>query len=114
MILPSKEDRNTIKAFEKYEMNAGTNDNQKKETSTSLVVSKKIEMNLAQSTKLGTIKSSNLRKLIKPKWHPPFKLYRVIVGHQGWVRCIAVSPCNNYFATGSADRTIKFWDMASG
>jgi pleiotropic regulator 1 len=71
-------------------------------------------MNLAESTRLGTIKATSLRKLIKPKWHRPFKLYRVIVGHHGWVRCLAISPCNTYFASGSADRTIKFWDLASG
>ena len=71
-------------------------------------------MNLAESTKMGTIRAGNIRKLIKPKWRPPFKLYRVIVGHQGWVRTVAVSPCNTFFATGSVDRTIKFWDLASG
>lgn len=30
----------------------------------------------------------------KPKWHPPWKLYRVIAGHLGWVRCIAMEPGN--------------------
>ncbi len=69
---------------------------------------------MAESIKLGTLKAREIRRLIKPKWHPPFKLYRVLVGHHGWVRCLAVSPCNNYFASGSADRTIKFWDLASG
>lgn len=33
----------------------------------------------------------------KPKWHPPWKLYRVIAGHLGWVRCIAVEPGNEVF-----------------
>ena len=32
---------------------------------------------------------------------------RVISGHLGWVRCIAVDPSNDWFATGSGDRTIK-------
>jgi pleiotropic regulator 1 len=50
----------------------------------------------------------------KPKWHPKWKLMRVISGHLGWVRCIAVEPQNQWFATGAADRTIKIWDMASG
>jgi WD40 repeat protein len=31
-----------------------------------------------------------------------------------WVRCVAVDPSNEWFATGSADRTIKIWDLASG
>lgn len=43
----------------------------------------------------------------KPKWHPPWKLYRVISGHLGWVRSVAVEPGNEWFATGSADRVIK-------
>ncbi|XP_018328166.1 pleiotropic regulator 1 [Agrilus planipennis] len=50
----------------------------------------------------------------KPKWHPPWKLTRVISGHLGWVRCVAVEPGNDWFATGAADRIIKIWDLASG
>ena len=50
----------------------------------------------------------------KPDWHPNWKLYRVISGHTGWVRALAVEPSNQWFATGSADRTIKIFDLASG
>jgi pleiotropic regulator 1 len=50
----------------------------------------------------------------KPKWHAPWKTYRVISGHLGWVSSIAFDPGNEWFATGSADRTIKIWDTASG
>jgi pleiotropic regulator 1 len=50
----------------------------------------------------------------KPLWHAPWKLYRVISGHLGWVRSIAVEPGNQWFATGSGDRVIKIWDLASG
>ncbi|KAH3833184.1 pleiotropic regulator 1-like [Dreissena polymorpha] len=50
----------------------------------------------------------------KPDWHPPWKLYRVISGHLGWVRCIAVEPGNEWFVTGAGDRVIKIWDLASG
>ncbi|XP_072171655.1 pleiotropic regulator 1-like [Diadema setosum] len=50
----------------------------------------------------------------KPKWHPPWKLYRVISGHLGWVRSIAVEPGNQWFVTGAGDRVIKIWDLASG
>lgn len=39
---------------------------------------------------------------------------RVIAGHLGWVRCVTVDPSNQWFVTGSADRTIKIWDLASG
>ncbi|KAK4990994.1 hypothetical protein LTR28_001402, partial [Elasticomyces elasticus] len=50
----------------------------------------------------------------KPDWHPPWKLMRVISGHLGWVRALAVEPGNQWFASGAGDRTIKIWDLASG
>ena len=119
-----KKETKEIPSLAKYEQNIGeegkdANEEQKEaqkgqEGQGQLVLSKKLEMNLAESTRMGTIKATSLRKLIRPKWHRPYKLYRVIVGHHGWVRCLAISPCNNYFASGSADRTVKFWDLASG
>jgi pleiotropic regulator 1 len=54
------------------------------------------------------------RNLVKPVWHAPWKLKTVLPGHTGWVRCVAVDPANEWFVTGSADRTIKIWDLASG
>jgi pleiotropic regulator 1 len=39
---------------------------------------------------------------------------RVISGHNGWVRCLAVDPMNKFFVSGSNDRTIKFWDLVDG
>lgn len=51
---------------------------------------------------------------VKPKWHAPWKLMRVISGHLGWVRTLTVEPGNQWFATGAGDRTIKIWDLASG
>jgi len=50
----------------------------------------------------------------KAKEHAPWKLKRVLIGHQGWVRCASFDPSNSFFATGSTDATIKFWDLASG
>lgn len=50
----------------------------------------------------------------RPAWHPPWKNYRVISGHMGWVRSVAFDPGNEWFCTGSADRTIKIWEMATG
>lgn len=51
---------------------------------------------------------------IKPQWHAPWKLMRVISGHLGWVRSVAVEPGNQWFCTGAGDRTVKIWDLASG
>ncbi|KAJ7581130.1 WD40-repeat-containing domain protein [Mycena floridula] len=53
-------------------------------------------------------------RTIKPTYHPPWKLVRVISGHLGWVRSVAVEPGNKWFATGAGDRVIKIWDLASG
>ncbi|RDD42499.1 Pleiotropic regulator 1 [Trichoplax sp. H2] len=63
------------------------------------------------SSQLIARKASSLPK---PQWHPPWKLMRVISGHHGWVRAVAIEPGNDWFATGSGDRTIKIWDLASG
>lgn len=46
-------------------------------------------------------------KAVRPEWHAPWKLMRVISGHQGWVRSVAVEPGNTWFATGAGDRIIK-------
>lgn len=50
----------------------------------------------------------------KPVWHPPWKLMRVLSGHEGWVRCVAVDPTNQWFASAGNDRLVKIWDLASG
>jgi pleiotropic regulator 1 len=51
---------------------------------------------------------------VKPEWHAPWKLMRVISGHLGWVRSLTVEPENKWFASGAGDRTIKIWDLATG
>ncbi|KIM87888.1 hypothetical protein PILCRDRAFT_814585 [Piloderma croceum F 1598] len=53
-------------------------------------------------------------RTIKPTYHAPWKLVRVISGHLGWVRSVAVEPGNQWFVTGAGDRVIKVWDLASG
>ena len=70
-----------------------------------------------QLTSAGGSQALQLRKpmaMPKPSWHAPWKLYRVISGHTGWVRSVAVEPGNEWFCTGAADRVIKIWDLASG
>lgn len=51
-------------------------------------------------------------KVPTPTWHAPWKLHAVVAGHLGWVRAVAFDPANEWFVTGSADRTIKVWDLA--
>ncbi|CBZ55757.1 Testis cDNA clone: QtsA-14439, similar to human pleiotropic regulator 1 (PRL1homolog, Arabidopsis)(PLRG1),related [Neospora caninum Liverpool] len=63
---------------------------------------------------LANLRLKNLPAALRPTWHAPWKLHRVIAGHLGWVTCLAVDPTNEWFATGSNDRLIKIWDLASG
>ena len=65
----------------------------------------------ARSTALSAAYSS---LYTPPVWHPPWRLLRVLAGHQGWVRSVAVDPTNEFLVSGSADRTIKAWDLATG
>lgn len=61
-----------------------------------------------------TTRGASSFQVAKPEWHAPWKLMRVISGHLGWVRSLAVEPGNKWFASGAGDRTIKIWDLASG
>ncbi|PTB64097.1 WD40 repeat-like protein [Trichoderma citrinoviride] len=61
-----------------------------------------------------TVRGAPAMQQVKPEWHPPWKLMRVISGHLGWVRSLAVEPGNKWFASGAGDRTIKIWDLATG
>lgn len=74
-----------------------------------------------QQKRLGAIIIDKIKKIAKPTWHAPWTLKRVlswfiqvVAGHHGWVRCVDFDVTNEFFATGSTDRTIKFWDLASG
>ncbi|PWY83113.1 pre-mRNA-splicing factor prp46 [Aspergillus sclerotioniger CBS 115572] len=60
------------------------------------------------------IQRPSATKQQRPDWHPPWKLMRVISGHLGWVRSLAVEPNNEWFASGAGDRTIKIWNLATG
>jgi pleiotropic regulator 1 len=53
-------------------------------------------------------------KQLRPDYHSNWKLSRVISGHLGWVRAVAIEPNNKWFATGAGDKMIKIWDLASG
>ena len=83
--------------------------------STALVTVDSANQSIPEASKMSVMQRRQQLMLQKPKWHAPWKLSRVINGHLGWVRCVAVDPVDNeWFATGSSDNTIKVWDMASG
>lgn len=68
----------------------------------------------SHSTLSNALALHKTTRTIKPTYHPQWKLVRVISGHLGWVRSVAVEPGNKWFATGAGDRVIKIWDLASG
>jgi pleiotropic regulator 1 len=78
-------------------------------TSSAVVEYKKEQTRQTYAAQFGStgIVRRRATEVPKPKWHAPWKLKRVISGHLGWVRAIAVDPTNDWFATGAADRSIK-------
>ena len=80
----------------------------------------KIDLNTRSVSSVGESKSITSSSLVNrkqnkvpvPAWHAPWELSAVISGHLGWVRSICMDASNEWFATGSADRTIKIWDLA--
>jgi len=69
---------------------------------------------LPKESQVQVTLARNRPSIPKPVWHPPWKLMRVISGHEGWVRTVAVDATNQWFASGGNDRLIKIWDLASG
>ncbi len=45
---------------------------------------------------------------------PSVQLVRAIEGHSGWIYALSVSPDGRYVFSGSADKTVKQWETASG
>ena len=44
----------------------------------------------------------------------PIKRLPCLTGHKSWVRSVAFSPDGSTIATGSDDKTIRFWDARTG
>ncbi|KAK9315368.1 WD40-repeat-containing domain protein [Lipomyces starkeyi] len=83
------------------------------QTQTQLTVQQQRSQSGAGGSRALAERRANVTQ-IRPEWHAPWKLMRVISGHLGWVRSVCVEPDNQWFATGAGDRTIKIWDLASG
>ncbi|KAK9915985.1 hypothetical protein WJX75_006980 [Coccomyxa subellipsoidea] len=111
----------TAKLIESMPAPADTEANKAKAAAGALVVHQatKALVPTATGEKKEYMPSAQLAKRLssawpRPVWHAPWKMYRVVSGHLGWVRCLAFDSSNEWFVTGSADRTIKVWDLASG
>ncbi|MBW4694520.1 MAG: serine/threonine protein kinase [Lyngbya sp. HA4199-MV5] len=45
---------------------------------------------------------------------PPWVCTQTLTEHSSWVRSVVIHPNGKSFASGSGDRTIKLWDLATG
>ncbi|KAL8745698.1 MAG: hypothetical protein Q9190_002200 [Brigantiaea leucoxantha] len=104
-------DTSTTKLIEGIPSKPGKSD---REPSNALALRGNIKPNTQRDLPSSSLVRGQELKQSKPDWHAPWKLMRVISGHLGWVRSLAVEPGNEWFASGAGDRTIKIWDLASG
>jgi len=49
-----------------------------------------------------------------PSYHRSWHVTRVVAGHDAPVHCVCVDSSNDWFVSGSADRTVKVWDLVTG
>lgn len=64
---------------------------------------------------LSDLRSTLVRSAAKPiDRKPTWNCRQVLSGHAGDITTLAASPDGYFFASGSSDRSIKLWDIASG
>lgn len=84
------------------------------ETTTQSALIKRVQEPVEENEGGKLIQISQSRKIIKPTFHPPWKLKTLISGHTGPIRSLTVDKSNTFFCSGGGDRLIKIWDLASG
>lgn len=72
-----------------------------------------VSKNLKRRVKLQENQPNDSKNKKTTKKQTSWNHSKILCGHHGWVRCVDVDITNDFFVTGSADRTIKIWDMAS-
>lgn len=90
-------------------------------TTLALPSTKRVENEANRSNLFGGARPDSLvrpatkrRRSFTVKKHDPWRLYRVVAGHVGWVTALECDPANRFMVSGSVDRTIKLWDIARG
>ncbi|GKY97938.1 hypothetical protein MPSEU_000751800 [Mayamaea pseudoterrestris] len=85
------------------------NDEGQAASATTLIADAADENRIIQRSSANSASNTNVPT---PNWHAPWKLATVLSSHLGWVRCLAVDQTSNeLLASGSADRTIKIWNL---
>ena len=52
---------------------------------------------------------------IRMIWNPATgQGFLTVKDHNGWIRSIGWSPDRSRFASGSDDKTVRIWDLATG
>jgi len=69
-----------------------------------------------QKVRLDINPEDLIPKLPRPKDLQPFPTVESLrfTGHDGIVSCISVSPDGQWLASGSSDKTIRFWEVSTG
>ena len=117
------DEKELIKEERDINNNNNNNNNNIKKNSLILKLEQNKKLVQIEKSKLNPIKleenifspeSDDEKSNPKKEKHSKWKLYKIITGHTGWVRCIDIDFSNNFFVTGSNDRVIKFWDFPTG
>jgi len=107
------EDQQVVSEPHQESVQSAGDGGEQQEGTVSLVIAKKKSQEDRMSSAVTAFRAqSDAKQVPVPKWHAPWELSTVIAGHLGWVRSIGFDPSNEFFATGSSDRTIKIWDFA--